>query len=176
MFHACFLDTNKHVEYLRVATRVYFQMYIIISKQYTFFLQMEMDVVKDIVDRQKLVRDRALERIKADLTNDNNDATKSLLLGRFLQLISANTYWEAQLGCLEAFCILLPHIRGQKCLENDKLTPWNDVIVKNLDCAESRVRKAAACSAGALVSACGFECYSFFRDLAVEKLKVSIRF
>ena len=132
--------------------------------------------MKDIVDRQKLVRDRALERIKAGLTNDNNEASKSLLLARFLQLISANSFWAAQLGCLEAFCILLPHIRGQNCLASNKLTPWNDVIVKKLDCAENRVRKAAACNAGALVRACGIECYSFFRDLAAEKLKLSIRF
>ena len=84
---------------------IYIQIYKIISNQYKFFLQLEINVVKDIVDRQKLVRDRALERIKADLTNDNNEASKSLLLARFLQRISANFYWAAQLGCLEAFCI-----------------------------------------------------------------------
>ena len=65
---------------------IYIQIYKIISNQYKFFLQMEINVVKDIVDRQKLVRDRALERIKEDLTNDNNEASKSLLLARFCNL------------------------------------------------------------------------------------------
>ena len=132
---------------------------------------MEVDVLSGIVDKQKIVRDRTLEQISTFL--QGNPIEASNVLSIIEKLLSDHNFWEAQYGCLDAFCIILKTLNCES-LSNERTKFWKGVIVKNLDNDESRVRKAAASSAGALVKCCGRECYLFFRDLSVEQLKVGL--
>ena len=122
---------------------------------------------QDICDKEKIVRDRALELLSAELSNFPSKASEYLV--QIESLITENNFWEAQLGCLKAVALILPHISE---LEPGHTHLWKTVIVANLDSEESRVRSSAAIAAGVLVAVNDSE-YDYFRTLSLTKLKVN---
>ena len=123
--------------------------------------------VEDLVSADKLTRDRALEAVAIKVAENNAQEVINIL--QAVYLLEEDERWEVHLGKLEAASILL---QANISFDRSDCEKWNSVVLRNLDNSESRVRQAASKLAGKLVRLAGPEFYNFFRDLAVDKLKV----